>query len=395
MNSLTLPSGFRYASAFAGIRREDRADVALIVADAPAQAAAVFTTNVVQAAPVQLSRKHLRQSGGKVSAILINAGNANCATRTGMQVALESAKAVASALKTRTEYVLTASTGVIGVELEPKPLLEAVPKLVQALSGDQFYEVAKAMMTTDTRPKVASEELEIEGRSVRVAGLTKGSGMIHPNMATTLGFLMTDAVLPSSVLREMLSSGLESSFHALTVDGDTSTNDMVALLASGASLVKPLGKTRERVAHAVRAVLESLAELIAADGEGATRLVVIEAVGFSTNEDARKVARAIANSPLVKTAVAGCDPNWGRVLAAAGYSGVSFDPTRIDIDMQGVPVCRGGLAVELNEDSLKRRLDEHRVDIRVELRRGGKGQARFYTCDLTEGYIRINGSYRT
>jgi glutamate N-acetyltransferase/amino-acid N-acetyltransferase len=181
----------------------------------------------------------------------------------------------------------------------------------------------------------------------------------------------------------------------LTVDGDTSTNDMVALLASGASLVKPLGKNRERVAHAVRAVLESLAEQIAADGEGATRLVVIEAVGFSTNEDARKVARAIANSPLVKTAVAGCDPNWGRVLAAAGYSGVSFDPTRIDIDMQGVPVCRGGLAVELNEDSLKRRLDEHRVDIRVELRRGGKGQARFYTCDLTEGYIRINGSYRT
>lgn len=390
-----LPSGFRYAATYAGIRSEERDDVALIVADRPAQAAAVFTTNLVQAAPVQLARKHLAKSGGRVSALLVNAGNANCATRTGMQVALNSSKAVASALKTRTEFVLPASTGVIGVELDPKPLLHAVPKLMEQLSSDSFELVAKAILTTDTRMKIANEELRFKHGAVRVAGMTKGSGMIHPNMATTLGFVMTDADLSAKALRSILKHGIAGSFNSLTVDGDMSTNDVVALLASGASKAKMGSKEQFLVAESIARVLLSLAEQIAADGEGARKLIIVQTSGFATDDDAHKAARAISNSPLVKTAIAGSDPNWGRILAAAGYSGASFNPSRADVYLQDVLVCRKGLAVAMDEDAMKRRLDGDRVDIRLEIGRGGKGRARFFTCDLTEGYIRINGSYRT
>ena len=392
---MMLPLGFRYAATYAGIRKEERDDLALIVADRPANAAAVFTQNVVQAAPVQLCRKHLRSSGGKVSAILVNAGNANCATRTGERVALSSCKAVAKALRTKTEYVLPASTGVIGVELNEDLLVKSIPKLVENLSGGHFDAVARALMTTDTRVKMASEEATVRGGTVRIAGMTKGSGMIHPNMATTLGFVMIDADISAVVLREMLARGAERSYNSLTVDGDMSTNDTVVLLASGVSGIKPSGQDRQRVSESINRVMASLAEQIAADGEGARKLVIVEVIGFNSNEDARKVARAIANSPLVKTAIAGSDPNWGRILAAAGYSGVQFNPAKTDIDLQGVSVCRGGLAVEMNEATLKSKLDEHQVIIRLHLQGGGKGEARFFTCDLTEGYIRINGSYRT
>ncbi len=392
---MTLPLGFRYAAAYAGIRKEQKDDVGLIVADRPANAAAVFTQNVVQAAPVQLCRKHLRSSGGRVSAILINAGNANCATRTGDRAALSSCKAVAKALHTRTEYVLPASTGVIGVELNEDLLVKSIPKLVENLAGGHFAAVAHALMTTDLRVKMASEEAAVRGGTVRIAGMTKGSGMIHPNMATTLGFVMIDADISAVVLREMLARGTERSYNSLTVDGDMSTNDTVVLLASGATGIKPTGQDRQRVSEGVNRVMASLAEQIAADGEGARKLVIVETIGFKSNEDARKVARSIANSPLVKTAIAGSDPNWGRVLAAAGYAGVQFNPAKVDIDLQGVSVCRAGLAVEMDEAALKSKLDEQQVIIRLHLHEGGKSEARFFTCDLTEGYIRINGSYRT
>lgn len=390
-----LPLGFRYAAAYAGIRNAEKDDVGLIVSDRPAHAAAVFTQNVVQAAPVQLCRKHLRSSGGVVSAILVNAGNANCATRTGERVALSSCKAAAKALRTKTEYVLPASTGVIGVELDENLLTAAVPKLVENLSGGNFTAVAQAMMTTDTRIKTASEAVTVRGGTVRIAGMTKGSGMIHPKMATTLGFVMTDADIPAGVLREMLRRGTEGSYNSLTVDGDMSTNDMVVLWGSGAAGVKPGGGDRQRISEAINRVMANLAEQIAADGEGARKLVIVETGGFSSNEDARRVARAIANSPLVKTAIAGSDPNWGRILAAAGYSGASFDPAKVDIDLQGVCVCRGGLAVNMDEAALKTKLDEPQVTIRLLAHGSGKGTARFFTCDLTEGYIQINGSYRT
>ncbi len=395
INSLTLPLGFRYSAVHAGIRRDQRDDVGLIVADPQANAAAVFTRNLVQAAPVQVSRDHLQRSNGKVRAILVNAGNANCATKTGQQVALSSCRAVAKALGTRTEYVLPASTGVIGVELAPHLLTDAVTPLVHDLAPGNFEAVANAILTTDTRMKVASEELVFRGGTVTVAGMTKGSGMIHPNMATTLGFVMTDADLPPATLRDMLRSEIEKSFNSLSVDGDMSTNDMVALLASGASEAHVGGKERRQISEAVRRVLTSLAKQIAADGEGARKLIVIDATGFRNDEEARKIARSIANSPLVKTAIAGSDPNWGRILAAAGYSGVPFNPAKIEIQFQNVLVCRNGLAVDMDEPALKAKLDGREICIRIAQTGGGKGCARFFTCDLTEGYIHINGSYRT
>jgi glutamate N-acetyltransferase/amino-acid N-acetyltransferase len=225
--------------------------------------------------------------------------------------------------------------------------------------------------------------------------MTKGSGMIHPNMATTLGFVMTDAAIPANDLKTMLQRSTERSYNSLTVDGDMSTNDMVALLANGVSRVKLNDREMRAFEEALYYVMESLAEQIAADGEGARKLIVVRALGFKTNEDARKVARAIANSPLVKTAIAGSDPNWGRILSAAGYAGVDFDPSKIDVHLQKEPVCLGGLAADFDEAGMKEKLDAPEVRIRVTLNGRGKGEARYFTCDLTEGYIQINGSYRT
>ncbi|MDQ2945031.1 MAG: bifunctional glutamate N-acetyltransferase/amino-acid acetyltransferase ArgJ [Acidobacteriota bacterium] len=397
---MNLPIGYRYAATYAGIRQRKpddirNDDVGLIVSDKPAQAAAVFTQNMVQAAPVRLARRNLKSSNGKVSAILVNAGNANCATRTGDRVALDSCKSAAKALRTKSDYILPASTGVIGVELDPKLLPAAIPRLVSALSPAAFDSVAKAIMTTDTRMKTAAEEVQLSGGTVRIAGMTKGSGMIHPNMATTLGFIMTDALLSAKILRQLLLAGTHNSYNSLTVDGDMSTNDTVALLANGASKVKPGGKDALAFQEALNRVMESLAEQIAADGEGARKLIIVRTLGFKTEEDARKIARAISNSPLVKTAIAGSDPNWGRILSAAGYAGVVFDPANVDVFLQNLPVCQGGLAADFDEAGLKEKLDDPEVRIRVVHKGRGKGEARFFTCDLTESYIQINGSYRT
>lgn len=392
---MKLPLGYRYAAVYAGIRKEDKDDAALIVSDEPAEAAAVFTRNVVQAAPIQLARKHLKSGKGRVAAILANAGNANCATRTGLKVALKSCKELAKALKTKTHYVLPASTGVIGVELDSKLLTDAIPKLVARLSPDAFERAAQAILTTDTVMKVAAEEVQLRNGTVRIAGITKGSGMIHPNMATTLGFVLTDAAVSATDLHRILLDTTERSYNSLSVDGDMSTNDIVAVLANGASKVKPDARDRGALHEAVGSVMESLAKQIARDGEGARKLIVIRTGGFRNADEARKAARAIANSPLVKTAIAGSDPNWGRILAAAGYSGVRFDPADADVFLQDVQVCRRGLATDFDETDLKRKLDGHEVSIQLALKGGGKGEARFFTCDLTEGYIQINGSYRT
>lgn len=392
---MKIPLGFRFASTYAGIRKMEKDDVALIVPEQPANAAAVFTTNMVQAAPVRLARKNLRTSKGRVGAVLVNAGNANCATRTGDKVAETTCRSVARALKLSPALVFPASTGVIGVEMNPSLVTKAVPNLVQALSPEKFEAVASAIMTTDTRMKVASEEVNFKDGTVRIAGFTKGAGMIHPNMATTLAFVLTDAVVSPSSLREILAEGVKRSFNSLSVDGDMSTNDTLLLMAGGASQVKPLAKEKQVLSEVVAWVLESLAEQIAADGEGARKLIVIRALGFRSNEDARRVARTVANSPLVKTAIAGSDPNWGRVLSAAGYSGIAFDPANIDIELQRVLVCQSGLAAEYDEPELIKRLDEKEIRIRIINKKNGKGEARFFTCDLTEGYIQINGSYRT
>jgi glutamate N-acetyltransferase/amino-acid N-acetyltransferase len=392
---VNLPLGYAYAATYAGIRQVEKDDLALIVTGLAASAAAVFTQNRVVAAPVKLCRRHLKLSRGLVGAILVNAGNANCATRTGDAVALATSKAAAKLLKLPVSQVLPASTGVIGVELDPRKIIDALPRLMSGLGTDRFDDVARAIMTTDLVPKTAFAEISLRRGVVRTAGMTKGSGMIQPRMATTLGFVMTDASIPPAQLRAILKRGVERSYHRLSVDGDTSTNDTLVLLANGASGVRPDPRELPKVEEGIARVLESLARAIARDGEGASKFITIVVSGTSHNDGAARMARAIANSPLVKTAVAGSDPNWGRILSAAGNAGVAFDPSKTDVHMQGVMVCRGGLAAPFSEPELKRKLDASECEIRVTVRGHGKGTARFWTCDLTEGYIQINASYRT
>jgi glutamate N-acetyltransferase/amino-acid N-acetyltransferase len=387
--------GFRYASTYAGLRQVPRDDLALIVSGVPAHAAAVFTQNRVQAAPVKLARRHLRAAKGVVGAILVNAGNANCATRTGDRVALACCRAVAKRLKLPVTQVLPASTGVIGVELDSGLILKALPKLVEDLSEARFGDVARAIMTTDLTPKEAFGEVALRRGTVRIAGMTKGSGMIHPRMATTLGFVLTDAFVSPPNLRKMLRRAIERSYNRISVDGDTSTNDTVVVMANGCSGVRPDPGEMGLLEEAITTVLESLARMIAGDGEGAKKLITIHVYGSSNNDSAAQLARAIANSPLVKTAIAGADPNWGRVLSAAGNAGTPFDPAHVDIDMQGVTVCRSGLAAKFDESELKSKLEQRECEIRFSIRGKGRGEARFWTCDLTEDYIRINASYRT
>ena len=390
-----LPQGFRYATVYARIRKVKKDDVSLIVSDRPASAAAVFTTNQVKAAPVLLAQRHLKESRGKVSAILINAGNANCATRTGDAVALETCRALADVLGVPVSQVLPASTGVIGVELNASLIVKALPKLKRALSADKFYDVAKAIMTTDIVPKIATAEVALSGGVIRIAGTTKGSGMIQPRMATTLGFIMTDAAVSAPVLKELTAAANENSYDRISVDGDTSTNDMLAVLANGASGVKVTAKDLPLFREALGRVAQDLAIQIARDGEGARKLITIQVTGAKDDASAARLARSIANSPLVKTAIGGSDPNWGRIICAAGYAGVDFDPRQVDIALQGTVVCSQGLAVDFDEKRLKKNLGESECTIEFVIRGRQRGQARFWTCDLTEGYIRINGSYRT
>jgi len=392
---LKLPLGYAYAATYAGIRQVEKDDVALIVSGLPANAAAVFTQNRVQAAPVRLGRRHLKASKGLVGAVAINAGNANCATRTGDAVALATCKAAAKLLKLPVNQVLPSSTGVIGVELDGRKIVDALPRLVSGLSADGFDSVARAILTTDLVAKTAFAEARLRRGGVRVAGMTKGSGMIQPMMATTLGFVMTDALLPAGHLRAILRRGVERSYNRISVDGDTSTNDTLLLLANGASGVRPDGRELAMVEAAITDVMERLAQQIARDGEGARKFITIVVSGTRDNESAARMARGIANSPLVKTAIAGSDPNWGRILSAAGNAGVAFDVAKTDIHMQGVAVCQGGLAAPFSEEELKTKLDARDCEIRLAIRGKGKGEARFWTCDLTEGYIRINASYRT
>jgi glutamate N-acetyltransferase/amino-acid N-acetyltransferase len=392
---LKFPQGFRYSATYAGIRKDSREDLGLIVSDQPASAAAVFTTNRVQAAPVRIARQHLRASRGRVSAIIVNAGNANCATKNGDEVALACCRAVAKQLKVPVAQILPASTGVIGVEMDATLVADALPRLFEDLLESRFPDVAHAMMTTDLVPKMAHAEVSLKGGEVQIAGMTKGSGMIHPNMATTLGFVMTDAAISPIHLRQMLVNTVDRTFNRLSVDGDMSTNDIVVLLANGASGIRPSERERRSMEESLCLVMEDLAEQIARDGEGAAKLITIRVVGAQDEESAVKIARSIANSPLVKTAISGSDPNWGRVLSAAGTSGVEFDPNKIDIFMQGVQVCTNGVAADFSEADLKTRLDDRDILIRLEIRGDGRGETRFWTCDFTEDYVRINASYRT
>ncbi len=364
----------------------------LVRMDPPAAAAAMFTTNRLQAPPVQLSRAHLAAARGRVRALVVNSGNANCATGPqGRRAAQATARLAARLLRCPPEQVLVASTGVIGQPLPVEKILEALPRWLE--KDDSPLAAAHAIRTTDTCAKLAGASFRDGGRSYRVAGMAKGSGMIHPRMATMFGFLFTDAPLTPAACACALRAAAEVSFHRISVDGDTSTNDMAALFASGTG--RPLTPSgAEKFRAALIKVAQSLARQIVLDGEGARHFVTLEVSGARSFADADRAARALAHSPLVKTALAGADANWGRVLSAAACCGVPFDPAHASIWFSGLPVYQRGRALPFDEHEAKLRLERREVAVRLHLA-AGRARAWMWTCDLTEGYVRINGAYRT
>ena len=397
--SLASARGFRGAAIAAGIKKtRGELDLALILCDAPATTAAgLFTTNLVLAAPVLLSRQNLADSHGRCRAVLVNSGNANaCTGRKGMQTARESARAAAKLLSLQPAQVLLASTGVIGVPLELGLVTNQLPSLVESLSIENASAVARAIMTTDTFPKSCVVRSEVGGKPVYLAGIAKGAGMIHPRMATLLSFLTTDALIGPRTLQNLLRAAVQVSFNRITVDGDTSTNDTVVALASGASAVgvRPGNTSWAWFLEGLTQLCQTLAKMIARDGEGAKKLVIVEVQGARKPSDAERIARAIANSPLVKTAIAGSDPNWGRIICAAGYSGALFDPNKVDIRVNDLLLCRDGVDAGFDEASARKELDGKEITLRLDLHQG-KASAHIWTCDLTHDYITINASYRT
>ncbi len=394
-----LPKGFQFSAAACGLKKSGL-DLGLLISEIPASAACLFTTNLVKAAPVLLSQAHLRRAKSRMKAIVVNSGNANCSTGVaGAAAAKRTAVDIAKAIGCREEQALVCSTGVIGVPLPVKRIQYAMPALVSQLdaTSDSFQKFTRAIMTTDTFPKCAAANCMIGNMEVRLLGCAKGAGMIHPNMATMLSFIVTDAAVSPVVLRRALRTAVAGTFNAITVDGDTSTNDTLALLANGASGAR---RVRERTADyrrfcvALESVCRSLTLQIVADGEGANRIVEIEVKGAVSDRDADRIARTIGNSPLVKTAIAGGDPNWGRILAAAGRAGAQLDPNRVEIRMAGMLVCRNGCAYPFNERAAHRKLMAKQVPILVDLKLGN-GRAQIWTCDFTSDYVRINASYRS
>jgi len=414
-----IPQGFRFSAGACGLRRTGGLDLALLASDEPAAAAALFTQNLVQAAPVTLSRKNIQANGGHMRAIVVNAGNANCCTgAAGLRASQQTAALVARALGCAPGEIVVCSTGVIGVPLRVEKILTTLPELFAAQSpaAQSFSRVTHAMMTTDTRPKWAAARVRIGGREVRLLGCAKGAGMIHPNMATMLGFVLSDAAVPPALLRRMLREVAARTFNCVSVDGDTSTNDTLVILANGASGVRIAAHAArpQRTRKAMRAkssgelffqaleeVCRSLAMQIASDGEGAKRLVEIQVRGGRNEREAKRIAETIATSPLVKTALAGADPNWGRVLAAAGRSGVKFDPARASIWLAGVKVFAKGRPLAMDDVAVSKRMDEPFVQIVLDLgfprpaRHAPGPSARIWTCDFTHDYVTINASYRT
>jgi glutamate N-acetyltransferase/amino-acid N-acetyltransferase len=392
-----LPLGFLWSAVKAGIKASGRTDVALAEAPLGASAAAMFTLNRVAAAPVVVGRAHLKRNKGRVRAVLVNAGNANCATgAAGVAVAEESCAALGQALQAAPEFVIPSSTGIIGVPLPVEKLVAAVPAVVasRASDSDALKAFATAIMTTDTRMKLASAEFAAGKKTVRIAGVCKGSGMIHPNMATMLVYIFTDLDAQPKELQSALKTAVDTTFNAISVDGDTSTNDTVLLLASGASKVKLASSLAKKFAEALRGVCASLAEQVVRDGEGAEHLVRLQITGAKTVDEARTIARSIANSPLVKTAWAGCDPNWGRILSSVGKSGVAVDPAKINIFFGPQQVCKKGTAHPFDEKQAHEYLKQPEYEIKVELGRG-KSALEFLTCDLTVEYVHINADYST
>jgi glutamate N-acetyltransferase/amino-acid N-acetyltransferase len=404
---VTTPQGFRAAGVSAGIKRQGARpdantaqeagplDLALLVSDAPAAVAAVFTTNLAQAAPILVSRDHLVRSGGVARAVIVNSGCANaCTGEAGMRVARGMAEATAALVGCPAEEVLVASTGVIGVSLDLDKIQRALPAAVEALNADHGALAARAIMTTDPFPKEAAARVTIGGRDAAIGAMAKGSGMIEPNMATMLAFVTTDAGVPRPLLDRALREAVHDTFNAITVDGECSTNDCVMLLANGASGVEIDESSYDAFAYALRTVCLRLALEIVRGGEGATKLVTVAVTGAASPEEARRAAKAIANSPLVKTAIHGGDPNWGRLIAVAGRAGVAFDLSRAAVTIGPIVLFKDGRPYDEAAPEAAGYLANSDVMVSVDLG-SGSSRSTVWTCDLTAEYVRINADYRS
>jgi glutamate N-acetyltransferase/amino-acid N-acetyltransferase len=389
--------GFKAAGISAGIKKIQAKDFALIYSESLAAAAGVFTQNRVKAAPVLISMERVKS--GRAQAVLVNSGSANaCTGKRGLEDGRRISKLLSAALKTSSENILLASTGVIGKSLPMAQIESNLPILVSSLSPMGLEEAAKAIMTTDTFPKAAITRTRVGGREITIAGIAKGAGMIAPHMATLLSFVLTDAAISPLALRRALKEGVEGSFNRITVDGDTSTNDTVFILANGKAGNPPLKEGTAGFKHfsaLLNEILLSLAKMIARDGEGATKLVEVIVENARTQKDAEIAARAIAESPLVKTAFFGADANWGRILCAAGYSGAALDPEKVDIFFDHIDIARRGQGTGFaKEEQATAVMKKNTYTVRINLHQG-KASASIFTTDFSLDYVKINASYRS
>ncbi|MDP4093830.1 MAG: bifunctional glutamate N-acetyltransferase/amino-acid acetyltransferase ArgJ [Bacillota bacterium] len=393
---VTSPSGFSAAGVACGIKKNGKKDLAVVCSDIPATAAGVFTTNVVKGHSLQVTMDHIKC--GTARAVVVNSGNANaCVGEQGQKDALEITALAARLLGCKQQEVLVNSTGVIGMKLDMQAVRSGIENAVAKLSHDGGHEAEEAIMTTDLVPKEIAVQIELGGKKAVIAGMSKGSGMIHPNMATMIGIITTDASISKELLQKALKEITGHTFNRISVDGDTSVCDMVVALANGKAEneeIKTENSDYLAFKDALNTVCTYLARLVAKDGEGATKLIEVNVKGAPSAETAYKIACAVAKSPLVKTAFFGEDANWGRVITAAGYSGASFDPDKVDIYISGLATCRNGVALAFDEAEAKKLLKEKEIDITIDLKSGDFSD-RMWTCDFSYDYVKINGSYRS
>jgi glutamate N-acetyltransferase/amino-acid N-acetyltransferase len=396
--TIQLPQGFSFSALAAGIKVSGRPDLALIESSSTASAAALFTKNQVVAAPLEVGRNLLRSTGGRVRAVVVNSGNANCATGpAGIKSCKEICRETAKLLGTPARQIFPSSTGIIGVPLPAEKITGKLPELVANRSAgeDAASAFARAILTTDTRPKIAAQRFRAGSQEVTILGFAKGSGMIHPQLATLLVYLLTDVAATPRQLRQLLVEASDPTLNAMSVDGDTSTNDTVLLLANGQSRVSVTNPAlRKKFAAALTQVCQSLAEQVVSDGEGVKHVIRLFVEQARNREEAMVVARTIAHSALVKTAWAGADPNWGRILAAIGRCGLPIDPSRVQIWIGNQMVCKDGVSHPFDEKQAHTNLSEPVCDVRVQLGRG-RTALRFLTADLTTEYVHINADYST
>jgi glutamate N-acetyltransferase/amino-acid N-acetyltransferase len=395
--SVTAPQGFLAQGVEARIKKDNTKDVAIIYSEQPCVAAGVFTTNKVRAACVDINRAHLEN--GLAQAILVNSGNANaCTGKQGWEDTLAMARMAADRLQINAGDTLVASTGVIGAAMPMERIFNGIQEAAANLSRDGAHNASLAIMTTDLVSKEIAVEIEIGGKQVTIGAMAKGSGMIHPNMATMLCFITTDAAITSGCLNQMLRDSTNRSFNMISVDRDTSTNDMALVLANGLAANPLIEDSQSEEYRVMQEALDfvniSLAKMIARDGEGATRMIEVQVVNADSSHTARTIARSITSSNLTKAAVFGEDANWGRILAAAGYSGAEFDPSRTDLYLGGEKMAENGVGLAFNEELAREELQKDPVIIKVDLKSGSE-QATAWGCDLTYDYVRINAAYRT